>query len=227
MLRFAQIAGRSPFTGTAGRSTLAPVQTNGDTAPCLAQAPGRYTVQEAVDLLGTTVEGGRSRIKRGILDSLRVDGKVYILLGGAVQASDQAPGHPDGQAHPDNTARDRVHGEVHAGHGDDRDRGRHDLGDHGSRRDELIAELRAEVAAWREESRRKDHFIAALVERPPPQLRAPSSPTPRDAPQTTGGHAEGQSHAQPPKALRRPQGGASGCIGSSSGHDTRRKKGAS
>ncbi len=34
-------------------------------------------------------------------------------------------------------------------------------------RDALIAELKEEVAAWREESRRKDHIIAALVERVP------------------------------------------------------------
>ena len=38
-----------------------------------------------------------------------------------------------------------------------------------------MAELRAEVAAWREESRRKDHIIAALVERVP-ALEAPSGP---------------------------------------------------
>jgi len=78
-----------------------------------------------------------------------------------------------------------------------------------------------------EEIRRRGHIIAGLVERLPPQLEAPSSPTPRDAPQTTGGDAEGSVPPRPPKALRRPQGGARGCIGSSSGHDTRRKKGAS
>ena len=42
-----------------------------------------------------------------------------------------------------------------------------------------------------EEIRRRGHIIAGLVERLPPQLEAPSSPTPRDAPQTTGGDAEG------------------------------------
>ena len=143
------------------------MQTNGDKAPGLAQAPGRYSVQEAADLLGTTVEGVRSRVKRGTLDSLRVEGKVYILLGGAAQASDQAPGRPDDQARPDHENHDlHVHQE--------RDGHREGL-DHAPRADELIAELRAEVAAWREESRRKDHIIAALVERLPPQLEAPQT----------------------------------------------------
>jgi hypothetical protein len=40
-------------------------------------------------------------------------------------------------------------------------------------RDELIAQLRSEVEAWREEARRKDHLLAAALERIPPQLEAP------------------------------------------------------
>ncbi len=44
-------------------------------------------------------------------------------------------------------------------------------------RDELIAHLRSEVEAWREAARRKDHLLAAALERIP-ALEAP----PRDAP---------------------------------------------
>jgi DNA-directed RNA polymerase specialized sigma24 family protein len=40
----------------------------------------RVTVREAAEILGTTVEGVRSRIKRGSLDSMRVEGTVYVLL---------------------------------------------------------------------------------------------------------------------------------------------------
>jgi hypothetical protein len=40
-------------------------------------------------------------------------------------------------------------------------------------RDQLIMQLQSEVEAWREESRRKDHIIAGLVERLPPQLEPP------------------------------------------------------
>jgi hypothetical protein len=47
-------------------------------------------------------------------------------------------------------------------------------------RDELIAQLRAEVEAWREEARRKDHLLAAALERIPPQLEAPPE-APREA----------------------------------------------
>ncbi len=44
-------------------------------------------------------------------------------------------------------------------------------------RDELIAHLKSEVEAWREAARRKDHLLAAALERIP-ALEAP----PRDAP---------------------------------------------
>ena len=49
-------------------------------------------------------------------------------------------------------------------------------------RDELIAQLRSEVEAWREEPRRKDHIIAGLVERIPPAIEAPSER--RESPET-------------------------------------------
>ena len=43
-------------------------------------------------------------------------------------------------------------------------------------RDELIAQLRSEVEAWREEARRKDQLLAAALERIPPQLEVPQEP---------------------------------------------------
>src|SRR5829696_5892940 len=48
-------------------------------------------------------------------------------------------------------------------------------------RDELIAQLRAEVEAWREEARRKDHLLAAALERIP-AIEAP--PEARESPVT-------------------------------------------
>ncbi len=45
--------------------------------------------------------------------------------------------------------------------------------DQGAAYRELIEQLRAEVEAWREEARRKDHIIAGLIERLPSQLEAP------------------------------------------------------
>jgi hypothetical protein len=65
-----------------------------------------------------------------------------------------------------------------------------------------VAFLRAELAerseALRrreelhgEEIRRRDHIIAGLVERLPPQLEAPPTPAPREAPQTAAEDARG------------------------------------
>jgi predicted DNA-binding transcriptional regulator AlpA len=61
-------------------------------------------------------------------------------------------------------------------------------------RDELIAELRSEVEAWREEARRKDHLLAAALERIPPQLEAP-----RESPQAA--------EEEPERAEPRPYAG--------------------
>ncbi len=49
----------------------------------------------------------------------------------------------------------------------------------------LISQLRGEIEYLREESRRKDHIIAGLVERIPPQLEAPSQ-EPRESPESPG-----------------------------------------
>jgi hypothetical protein len=177
MLGFAQIAVRSAFTRPPQRSTLLAMQTNGDKAPGLAQAPGRYTVQEAADLLGTTVEGVRSRIKRGSLDSLRVDGKVYILLDGSFADTAHATGRD--QAPPELALL--------------------------AAKDETIADLRDQVAYLRdqlgqerearvEEKRRHDTIVLRMAERIPellPASTASATPAPREVPQTAAEEPEG------------------------------------
>src|SRR3712207_9219078 len=40
----------------------------------------RHTVKEAADELGITVDAVRGRIRRGTLDSVKLDGVVYVLL---------------------------------------------------------------------------------------------------------------------------------------------------
>ncbi len=47
----------------------------------------------------------------------------------------------------------------------------------------LVDQLRSENEYLREESRRKDHIIAGLVERIP-ELEAPAAPEPRESPET-------------------------------------------
>jgi excisionase family DNA binding protein len=49
--------------------------------------------------------------------------------------------------------------------------------DRSAGRDELVKELRSQIEYLREENRRKDHLLAAALERIPPQLEAPSEPT--------------------------------------------------
>ena len=53
---------------------------NGQAQPDAQSETRRVTVREAAEILGTTVEGVRSRIKRGSLESMRVEGTVYVLL---------------------------------------------------------------------------------------------------------------------------------------------------
>ncbi len=172
------------------------MQTNGEllgaaTSPTSPGGRGlgqRYTVQDAAQILGTTVDGVRSRIRRGTLNSMKVSGQVYVLLdpdqSGPVGAS------PDGSGD----------GEVR--HPVDRDAAL-------EAKDGTIAELRdrvgqltriletrdRELEARTEEIRRRDHIIAGLVERLPPQLEAP--PTPRESPQTAAEDAEGHEEERP------------------------------
>jgi hypothetical protein len=45
-----------------------------------SRADQMNTVQEAAEILGITVDAVRGRIRRGTLDSMKVDGQVYVLL---------------------------------------------------------------------------------------------------------------------------------------------------
>ncbi len=106
-------------------------------------------MQEAADLLGTTVDGIRSRIKRGTLDSMKVGGQVYVLLD-----PDQSPPSPD-QTRPVGASGDQ------------------------SDRDALLSELRETVRDLRERLDREEEanrenrrIIAGLIERVP-ELEAP------------------------------------------------------
>ena len=133
------------------------------TAGPTRQGTRGLTLREAAEVLGITKEAARKRVKRGSLRSAKgADGTVYVYLPAGGDAGTDAAGDVDVD-------------DVRDGHHD------------GDLRDHLIAELRAEVEAWREESRRKDHIIAGLVERLPPQIEAP-----REA---RGSPTEGVEHA--------------------------------
>lgn len=149
----------------------------------------RYTVQEAAAVLGTTIDGVRGRIRRGTLDSMKVDGVVYVLLdevsrdrhadrttnrqgeaGRSGETSRQGATTPD-KAELVEELRDQV-GFL-----------RREL----ERRDE---EVRCREEEHREESRRKDSIIMQMAQRAP-ELEAPSEPRepPVRASQSTSGVA--------------------------------------
>ncbi len=143
---------RSVFTSAPAWPTLPGMRANGNrsaTSPTRPRPVGGVTVQEAADLLGTTVDGVRSRIKRGTLDSAKVGGAVYVLLD-----PDQSPPSSDQP------------GLGGAGHGqsatspEDRDALL-------AAKDETISHLRRELDARNEELKRKDAILLMLAQRVP------------------------------------------------------------
>ena len=151
-----------------------------------AETGRRLTVPEAAAELGTTSEGVRSRIKRGTLRTERESGRVWVILEGAPPRTGADQPRP-GAAPTGGRVADRA---------------------------ELVDELRERVAFLEreletrtEENRRKDHLLAAALERIP-AIEAPESPeTPAEsAPNTTGG-PEAETPAEPRPWWRRVFGG--------------------
>src|SRR5215208_568208 len=115
-----------------------------------AETGRRLSVAEAASELGTTSEGVRSRIKRGTLEAERESGRVWVILEGAPPRPGAAPPQPDATQPGD--------------------------------RADLVEDLRARVAFLErelrdrtEEARRKDHLLAAALERIP-SLEPPEVP---------------------------------------------------
>ncbi len=65
-----------------------------------------------------------------------------------------------------------------------------------------VADLQAEVEAWREESRRKDHIIAGLVERLPPQIEPPQEA--RESPESAEPRSDRGTPPEEPEKPTRP-----------------------
>ena len=107
----------------------------------------RHTVKEAAEALGTTVDAVRGRIRRGTLDSVRLDGVVYVLL--------------------DPTNREQQGDESPNEFGDDRQQT--------ADQSELVGDLRGQVDWLRREVERKDTIIMQMAQRIP-ELEAPSEP---------------------------------------------------
>ncbi len=103
----------------------------------------RVTVQEAAKILSVKEPAIRKRIKRGTLESEREGGRVYVYLD-----TGQSADYYEERSEDWTTER-------------------------APERDELVEELRRQNEYLREESRRKDHIIAGLVERLPPAIEPP------------------------------------------------------
>ena len=133
--------------------------------PSASYAPGRrYTVHEAALLLGLSVDAVRKRAERGtLLREKGPDGTVYILLDSDRSATRHEPGRDSSD---DQTATSQLLGAL---------------------RDQ-VAYLRQQLATRDEEIRRRDHLLAAALERIP-ELEAP--PAPRGAPETATEGTEG------------------------------------
>jgi hypothetical protein len=155
--------------------------------------------REAVDLaeaavrLGITVDAARKRVARGHIPGIKREGKWYALL--PIDRSISSQDRPAGQYETGHDRSDRQQSADPTGPGPAADRP-----------DELVAQLRGEIAFLRgeiatlhEANRRKDTIIAALVQRaelppvndrsdrseqsrnnaPPPRQEAPQAPSPR------------------------------------------------
>ncbi len=169
----------------------ADVQTNGDKSET-RRLGHRYTVQEAAEILGTTVDGVRSRIRRGSLNSMKVSGTVYVLLD-TDQAGLSGTRLDQSETSPDEDGTGPL---IEA-------------------KEETIAELRDQVAYLREQlgqereaNRENRRIIAGLIERLPPQLEPP-----RDEPGASETDAEASGGTDTPEAPTSPQTGAQGTQG--------------
>jgi hypothetical protein len=99
----------------------------------------RHTVKEAAEVLDITVDAIRGRIRRGALDSMKVDGVVYVLLDETnhEQQRDQSSTEADDgpQQVPDQS--------------------------------ELVGDLRGQIEWLRREVERKDTIIMQMAQRIP------------------------------------------------------------
>jgi hypothetical protein len=122
------------------------------------------TVLEAAELLDLTPDAVRARLRRGTLRKERgEDGTIYVVLDGEI-ADTTATGRPTEQ--PTVALLDAKEQTI-------------------SHLSEQLEFLRQQLQEEREESRRKDHLLAAALERIP-AIEAPpdTSPEPREAPET-------------------------------------------
>jgi hypothetical protein len=126
----------------------------------------RVTVAEAADRLGVTRDAIRKRIKRGSIEWETGPGdEVFVYVDASTTAEDTSA--TNGDMSEDVSGHDAQDVLVE------------------SLRDQ-IEYLRGEVVVWQDEARRKDHLLAAALERIPAIEPPPDTPTPNTSPEATG-----------------------------------------
>ena len=125
------------------------------------------TVADAAKLLGLTTEAVRMRVKRGTLASTKIAGTVYVLLDRGEVRPNEEP-----NARPNERTNDQPNTEVISR-----------LEDHNSTLHAQVDHLQRELEIRNEELRRKDHLLAAALERIPElEPVKEHGPEPRESP---------------------------------------------
>ena len=158
------------------------MQSNADTSPFDRPINRRFTVHQAAKVLGITPEAVRSRIQRGTLDKEKGDdGTVYVRL-----SDDQLRTNAD-----ENTEQSSY------------------IGDETDDQSQLVEHMASEIEHLREmlalrdeEIRRRDHLLAAALERIP-AIEPPD--TPSETPQSPETPSEELHSHTPPEPLEPSQ----------------------
>jgi len=147
----------------------------------------RHTVQEAADELGITVDAVRGRIRRGTLDSVKLDGVVYVLL----DATNRE--HQNDESATESVDASRQVADQAGLVADESGL----VGD----QSELVGDLRGQIDWLRREVERKDTIIMQMAQRIP-ELEAP--PEPRESLQMASEVIDrGEAHPQQQEPAQR------------------------
>jgi hypothetical protein len=131
------------------------------------------TVAYAAQALGISPEAVRNRLSRGTLDSIKENGRVFVLIGRDMvrDTAEQSADTPRSTADtPSDIPPEESTGKIV------------------DAKDETISVLKDQLEAEREANRENRRIIAGLVQRVP-ELEA--SPEPRESPETASPKMEG------------------------------------
>ena len=150
----------------------------------------RMTVPEAATRLGISAEAVRARIHRGTLEHTKEGGTVYVLLTRYDGRHDDTRTHYDAErAHHNDDARTHHNAAIPA-------EAVRRLEDHNADLKDQVENLQRELEVRNDELRRKDHLLAAALERIP-AIEPPDTPSePRESP-VKGSEEPHSTHAPP------------------------------